>query len=164
MILFVRKSQSEIFHPNRRILVRVSTQELQLWEGDQLLRSYVVSTSRFGLGTTEGSFRTPLGRFRVCEKIGGQAPLWSEFRSRKPTGRRANPGGEEDGVLSRILWLDGCEPENANTRDRYIYIHGTNREDLLGQPASHGCIRMANADIAELFDLVSEGAEVRIEA
>jgi lipoprotein-anchoring transpeptidase ErfK/SrfK len=90
------------------------------------------------------------------------APLWAEFKSRQPTGRIAEPGGEEDGVLTRILWLEGLDPENANTRGRYIYFHGTNREDLIGTPASHGCVRLRNEDMEELFDLVPEGTPVVI--
>jgi lipoprotein-anchoring transpeptidase ErfK/SrfK len=69
---------------------------------------------------------------------------------------------EDDLIMSRVLWLDGLEPENANTFDRYIYIHGTNHEESIGQPASHGCVRMRNADVAELFDLVEVGTEVVI--
>lgn len=98
----------------------------------------------------------------MAEKIGAGAPLWAEFKSRQPTGRISEPGGETDGVLTRILWLQGLDPENANTRDRYIYFHGTNREDLIGTPASHGCVRLRNGDMAELFDLVAEGTTVVI--
>lgn len=104
----------------------------------------------------------PTGNFLVAEKIGADAPLWTEFQSRQPTGRIAEPGGEQDGILSRILWLDGIDEENANTKSRYIYFHGTNREDLIGTPASHGCVRLRNADIAELFDLIPIGTRVRI--
>ncbi|MFA5041157.1 MAG: L,D-transpeptidase, partial [Bdellovibrionales bacterium] len=71
---------------------------------------------------------------------------------------------EDDLVLTRILWLEGRESHNANTKERYIYIHGTNREDLLGTPASHGCIRMSNNEIIELFDLIPVGASVEIRA
>ena len=85
-----------------------------------------------------------------------------EFKSRQPTGRIVEQGGENDAVLTRILWLAGVDPDNANTKDRYIYFHGTNREDLIGTPASHGCIRLRNADMVELFDLVAEGCPVRI--
>lgn len=98
----------------------------------------------------------------VAEKIGDGAPLWAEFKRRQPTGGISESGGEQDGILTRILWLSGLDAENANTRNRYIYFHGTNREDLIGTPASHGCIRLRNADIAELFDLVPEGVRVII--
>lgn len=106
--------------------------------------------------------KTPLGKFRICEKIGGDAPAWSVFKSRRPTGEIAVPGGEGDGILSRILWLEGVEEANRNTKDRYIYIHGTNQEHLVGEPASHGCIRLKNEDVIELFGVVPTGTEVEI--
>lgn len=84
------------------------------------------------------------------------------FKSRKPTGEIALLGGETDHVLTRILWLGGLDPENRNTRDRYIYIHGTNQENLIGTPASHGCIRLRNADVITLFDAVEVGDYVEI--
>lgn len=147
---------------NCELLVDVATQTVRLVRGGETVKSWPVSTSRFGLGFEPGSFKTPTGRFAVAEKIGAGAPLWMEFKSRQPTGRIAEPGGEEDGVLTRILWLEGLEPENANTRERYIYFHGTNREDLIGTPASHGCVRLRNGDMAELFDLVEQGTPVVI--
>jgi lipoprotein-anchoring transpeptidase ErfK/SrfK len=142
--------------------VDIPRQMLDLRHRGEVVKSWPVSTSRFGLGFEPGSFKTPTGRFSVAEKIGGGAPLWAEFKSRQPTGRLAGPGGESDGVLTRILWLEGLEPENANTRERYIYFHGTNREDLVGTPASHGCVRLRNEDMVELFDLVPEGTPVVI--
>ena len=147
---------------NCELRVDVATQTVRLVRDGEAVKCWPVSTSRFGLGFEPGSFKTPTGHFAVAEKIGAGAPLWSEFKSRKPTGRIAEPGGEQDGVLTRILWLDGLDPENANTRERYIYFHGTNREDLIGTPASHGCVRLRNADMVELFDLVPEGAAVEI--
>jgi L,D-transpeptidase YbiS len=148
--------------PSKHLLVDVPRQAVNLLEGETVLRSWDVSTSRFGLGSGEGSFRTPLGRFRICEKIGKEAPLWSIFKSRVPTGEIASPGGEEDLILTRILWLEGLDPENANTKNRYIYFHGTNREDLIGTPASHGCIRLRNAEMADLFDQIVTGTPVEI--
>jgi len=147
---------------NPRLRVEIATQSLELVVDGEVRKRWPVSTSRFGTGFEPGSFKTPTGRFSIAEKIGAGAPLWSEFRSRQPTGRISEPGGEEDGVLTRILWLEGLDEENANTRDRYIYFHGTNREDLIGTPASHGCVRLKNADMAELFELVPEGAAVEI--
>jgi lipoprotein-anchoring transpeptidase ErfK/SrfK len=142
--------------------VDIARQMLDLRHHGELMKSWPVSTSRFGLGFEPGSFKTPTGHFMVAQKIGNDGPLWAEFKSRQPTGNIAAPGGEHDGILTRILWLSGLDEENANTRDRYIYFHGTNREDLIGTPASHGCIRLRNADIAELFDLVPEGVRVVI--
>ena len=123
---------------------------------------FAVSTSKFGLGFQEGSFKTPTGRFRIARKIGGSAPLWTIFRARKNTGRKAKPGGREDLVLTRILTLDGLDRENANSLARYIYIHGTNQESLIGQPASHGCVRLRNKDMARLYRMVTKGTKVRI--
>ncbi|WP_353567877.1 HAD-IB family phosphatase [Haloferula sargassicola] len=149
--------------PELRIEVSIDRQTLALYRGDSLLRTWAVSTGARGNGSLPGSFRTPTGRFRISEKIGHGAPLRTAFRSRRAVGlwRDEDRG---DGILSRILWLDGLDPENANTHSRYIYIHGTHQEHRLGQPASHGCIRMANADVIELFNLVPEGTPVTIHA
>jgi Uncharacterized protein conserved in bacteria len=146
------------------IRVHVRDQRMDLLDRGRVVTSYPVSTSRFGLGFEPGSYRTPTGRFAICEKIGEGEPLWAVFKSRIPTGEIAQPGGEEDGILTRILRLEGLDPENANTRDRYIYIHGTNQESLIGTPASHGCVRMRNADIADLFPRVACGCLVEIVA
>jgi L,D-transpeptidase YbiS len=124
---------------------------------------YPVSTSQFGLGAEPGSFKTPLGRFEISEKIGAGAAYGAVFRSRVPTGEIGDPCDPADLIQTRILWLRGLDPENANTRDRYIYIHGTNHEEAIGAPASHGCVRMRNADIAELYDFVTEGTPVSIQ-
>jgi lipoprotein-anchoring transpeptidase ErfK/SrfK len=151
--------------PSSRILVDVPRQRLLLHsESGSVEASWPVSTSKFGLGSAEGSLRTPTGRFRIAEKIGAGAPLWMIFRSRIPTGTLAVPGGEEDHVLTRILWLEGLDPENANTRDRYIYIHGTNQEELIGTPASHGCIRLRNHEMIELYNRVKSGDSIVIKA
>lgn len=151
-------------------------QQLYLWEpfpdGDILVRQYPVSTASNGVGEQDGSLRTPRGRHRIAEKIGAGAPLCAAFKSREPTGEiwtpeldAENPG--RDWILTRILWLEGLEPGRnqggtVDTHNRYIYIHGTHEEHRIGAPASHGCIRMKNADVAELFDLVDVGTEVRI--
>lgn len=146
----------------RRIEVDVDTQSLRVLEGNIPIAEFPVSTSRFGLGFEEGSFRTPTGRFVVRDKIGHGAAPWTIFRARVDTGERAAPGGDEDLVLTRILTLDGLEPANANTLARYVYIHGTNQEHLIGQPASHGCVRLRNEDMIALHDLVSVGTPVVI--
>jgi lipoprotein-anchoring transpeptidase ErfK/SrfK len=142
--------------------VDVARQTLHLLSNGVSVKSWPVSTSKFGLGSGPGSFKTPLGRFRICGKFGADAPSWAIFKSRLQTGEIARPGGEEDGVLTRILWLEGLEESNQNTRDRYIYIHGTNQEHLIGEPASHGCVRLRNEDVMELFSMVPEGAGVEI--
>jgi lipoprotein-anchoring transpeptidase ErfK/SrfK len=148
----------------KSIHVSIRDQRLTVKENEQAVRSFPVSTSRFGTGTEEGSMKTPTGRFRIAEKIGSDMPGETIFRSRVPL----NPGDAlpetEDLIMSRILWLDGLDPQNANTRERFIYIHGTKHEDKVGTPASCGCVRMRNADVAELFDLVDKGTPVVIEA
>src|SRR5690348_5473310 len=148
----------------KTIHVSIRDQRLTLKEEDRLVRSYAVSTSRFGIGTEEGSMKTPTGQFRIAEKIGGDSPTGTIFRSRVALDPSQPLTQTEDLVMSRILWLDGIDEHNANTRDRYIYIHGTRHEDKIGTPASCGCVRMRNADVIELFDLVDEGTPVVIDA
>jgi L,D-transpeptidase YbiS len=147
----------------KNIHISIRDQRLTLKEGETLVRTYPVSTSRFGIGTEEDSMKTPIGRFRVAEKIGDGLPSDTVFQSRVPLKADDPLPPTEDLVMSRILWLDGLDEHNANTRDRFIYIHGTKHEDKIGNPASHGCVRMRNADVIELFDLVDEGAAVVIE-
>ena len=148
--------------PVRSLVVDVATQSLRVMEGRQTVAEFPVSTSKFGLGFEEGSFKTPTGRFRIARKIGGRAPLWTIFRARQNTGQLAQPGGREDLVLTRILTLDGLDRANANSLARFIYIHGTNQEKLIGSPASHGCVRLRNADMAALHNMVRAGDTVRI--
>jgi len=128
-----------------------------------VIRTYPVSTSQFGVGTEQGSLKTPTGRFRVAKKIGENMPSGTIFRGRVPLKPDDPLPPTEDFVTSRILWLDGIDEHNANTRERFIYIHGTKHEDKIGDPASCGCVRMRNADVIELFDLVDEAASVVIE-
>ncbi len=159
------------------LLVAVSVTEQRLWLLDssrQAEVSYPVSTARKGTGSKVDSFQTPLGLHRICKKIGHDAPSGTVFKGRIPTGECAPPVTdpdkadiEEDRITSRILWLEGLEPginrgPDIDTMKRYIYIHGTPQEILVGQPCSHGCIRMKNKDIIDLFDRVSEGTPVII--
>lgn len=146
-----------------QLLVSVDEQKLRLFGKEGQLKEYLISTAAKGIGFQEGSFRTPTGLFRIAEKIGDGAESGTIFSARVPVGTW-HPGdtSDDDLILTRILRIDGLEPENANTFDRFIYLHGTNREDLLGQPASHGCIRMANQDIIELFDLVETNTPLEI--
>src|SRR5882724_10238147 len=145
-----------------KIDVSVRDQRLILTRDGEKLRSFRISTSRFGIGTEEGSLKTPLGNFRIAEKIGDNAPPGTIFKARVALGPDDPPPDTEDFITSRILWLDGLDEHNANTRDRFIYIHGTKHESKIGSPASCGCIRMRNADVVELFDLVDETTEVVI--
>ena len=144
------------------IHVSVQKQKLDLKQDGETIRSFPISTSRFGLGSEEGSNKTPLGRFKVGEKIGHEMPSGTIFKSRRPLPPDEPLPETEDWITSRILWLDGLDEENANTRDRFIYIHGTKHEDRIGTPDSHGCIRMRNADVIELFTLIDEGTPVLI--
>jgi lipoprotein-anchoring transpeptidase ErfK/SrfK len=145
-----------------RIRIQVKEQILHLMEADRVIQSFPVSTSRFGLGESEGSFKTPTGRFCVCEKIGDEHPANTVFRGRIPVPAPPDWATADDLITSRILWLDGLEDHNSNTRERYIYIHGTNQEQLIGQAASRGCIRMRNQDVIQLFDQIDVGTEVEI--
>ena len=148
--------------PEATIRISVRQQRLTLKSGGKKLAEYPVSTSRFGLGSKEGSFKTPTGKFRIAEKIGHDMPLGTVFKSRRPVKATKKALREEDLVMTRILWLDGLEGRNANTHDRYIYIHGTNHEEKIGLPDSHGCVRMKNLDLADLFERVTEGTVVEI--
>lgn len=146
----------------RKIDISIREQLLRLKEGRKTLRVYPISSSRFGLGTKEGSNKTPLGKFRITEKIGAGEKPGTIFKSRVPLGPNEPLPQTDDFITSRIMWLDGLGQRNANTHDRFIYIHGTKHESTIGRPDSHGCIRMRNADVIELFDLVEEGTPVTI--
>ena len=157
----------------RCIRISLRDQRLDLLEDDAVLKSFPISTSKFGAGEVNGSFRTPRGRHVVRAMIGSGQPEGSVFQGRRLTGERYSPElarqyPERDWILTRILWLSGTEP-GANRRGqvdsmrRYIYIHGTPASEPVGTPASLGCIRMRNADVIELFDLVAPGTVVEIE-
>ncbi len=155
----------------KRLRVHLARQELELWQHDGLVARYPVSTA--APGEQCGSGCTPRGRHRIRLKIGAGCPLNTVFVARRPTGEIYTPElgaqyPERDWILTRILWLTGEESGlnrggECDTLRRYIYIHGTDREDLIGQPVSHGCIRMKNNDLMELFNLVSNNDAVIIE-
>jgi L,D-transpeptidase YbiS len=146
------------------VVIDCTLQLLRLFEGSDFVFEAPISTSRFGLGFEPGSFKTPTGRFRIHQKIGDDAPIGTVFRSRVPVTESLDSLSETDVVTSRILWLDGVDAENANTKERYIYIHGTNEEHLIGRPVSHGCIRMRNNDVIRLYELVDVDTSVEIRA
>ncbi len=147
-----------------QIRVHIPSQTLELLDDAGVLqRRFVISTSKFGTGFEPGSHKTPTGEFQVESKWGAGAPLGEIFVGRVATGRFGREEDEADHVQTRILWLEGMDPENANTHGRYIYIHGTNAEGALGSAASHGCVRMSNKEVAELFELVQVGTRVWIE-
>ncbi|WP_300428872.1 L,D-transpeptidase [Candidatus Thioglobus sp.] len=130
-------------------------------------KSYVISSAANGVGEQEGSFCTPLGKFKISEKIGQELESNSVLEGRVFTNEiytvaLAQQYPDRDWILTRILWLDGTENHNTNTKSRYIYLHGSPNETPMGIPGSKGCIRMRNKDIIELFDLVQIGEEVAI--
>jgi hypothetical protein len=150
------------------ILIDTTSQQLFHIEKDNVVRSYTISTSRFGIGNHEGSNQTPLGIHRIAAKIGDGAPSGRIFKDRCDTGADWQPGlTEENLILTRILRLEGLEDgvnrgPGIDSFDRYIYIHGTNQESQIGTPLSHGCICMKNEDVIELFDTIPEGSIVLI--
>ncbi len=145
------------------IVISVAEQKLALLRNGGLLKKYPVSTSKFGLGDEFGSYKTPLGRLRVCQKVGDDLTIGAVLKARHATGEVLAPNSPgRDPIVTRIIWLDGLEPQNQRARSRGIYIHGTNEESKIGQAASYGCIRMRSKDVVELFDDVPLDAEVRI--
>jgi len=148
--------------PGTKVVVSIPRQTLEIIRDGLVHQTYSISTSKFGSGCEPGSFRTPLGRFAVAEKFGSGAAPGTVFKARCPTGEIAGQGGEEDLILTRILWLEGLDLENAKTTERYIYIHGTNQESKIGQPASCGCIRMRTPDLIAFFDQIPEGTPLQI--
>lgn len=156
----------------RRIHIDLARQRLELREGDALLGAWPVSTAARGAGERLGSQRTPRGRHRVHAAIGAGAPMGAVFVARRATGELCTPEKlasqpGRDWILTRILWLGGCEPGRnqggeVDTLRRHVYIHGTPDEASLGRPASHGCVRMRSADVIALFDRVWVGTPVDI--
>jgi len=154
------------------VRVLLSAQRLELLEDGCVVAQYSVSTSAYGPGELEGSEKTPRGRHEIAEKISGGEPKGAVFIGRKATGEICTPElveaePDRDWILSRILWLRGMEDGrnmggSVDTESRYIYIHGTPEEDRIGQPASHGCIRMLNDDVIELSERVDIGTPVEI--
>lgn len=152
------------------LLIDLDQQTLYL---PKLNKFYVISSGKNGIGEAENSGKTPRGWHRIAEKIGAELPLNTVFIARQPTGEiyssaLALEHPERDWILSRILWLDGLETgfnqgEGCDTYRRYIYIHGTPETEPMGVPMSHGCIRMRNEDIVELFDLIDVDAKVLIQ-
>ena len=170
LLLFLVITYAESAH----IEVDISEQRLYLIENSLIKASYPISTSKYGEGSIENSFKTPLGKHSIKEMIGEEAEINTIFTSRINTKRSATiidqfEDTDNDYVTSRIIWLDGEEEGfnkggNVDSFRRYIYIHGTHEEGLIGTKASHGCIRMFNYDVIELFKLVNIGTKVLIRA
>jgi lipoprotein-anchoring transpeptidase ErfK/SrfK len=157
------------------VVVAVPEQKLKIFKNGKFLKSFIISTAKNGTGQEIGSGQTPLGLHRISEKFGFSSPPDTIFVGRQSTGRKWVVGAtlEKDLILTRILWLEGLERglnQGPNidgmlvdSRKRMIYIHGTNREDLLGTPASQGCIRMEKQNVMEIFEKVPTGSLVWIE-
>jgi hypothetical protein len=155
--------------PGERILVvRIGTATLQFFRNGALVKSYVISTSRRPPSNTKGSLGTPRGLHEIAERVGAGQPPGMVFKSRIPTGRHFSefgdvaPDSPDNLITSRILWLRGLEPDvnhggEVDTYDRYVYIHGTNREDRIGEPISAGCVLMRNLEIIKLYEEVRAG-------
>jgi lipoprotein-anchoring transpeptidase ErfK/SrfK len=156
----------------KALRISIADQTLDLSEDGSTLKRYLVSTSKNGAGEKYGSFCTPRGRHIIRAKVGAGEPVNTVFVKRRPTGEiyDAELGGRfpgRDWMLTRLLWLSGCEPGfnrlgDVDTMRRYIYIHGSPDTALMGRPGSIGCIRMRNSDLLELFDLVEPGTPVEI--
>lgn len=152
--------------------ISVVHQSLQLKEGSRIVGQWSISTASNGVGNNMGSNQTPLGQHRIRACIGGNAPINTVFIGRRPTGeifnqQLADKYPQRDWILTRILWLCGEEKAvnrggDVDSQRRYIYIHGTPNSEPMGIPKSHGCIRMRNQDVIDLFDQVQPGTRVLI--
>ena len=159
--------------PDNYIHIKLSEQRLRLWENGVLTREYPVSTAINGPGEQSGSEKTPRGRHRIRAKIGAGCESGTVFVARRPTGEHYSPAleagnSQRDWILTRILWLCGEEPGknrlgDVDTMRRFIYIHGCPDSTPMGKPGSHGCVRMRDQDVVELFDRVAPGLPVLIE-
>ena len=149
--------------PATEIIVSVPDQQLALIDRGKLISKYAISTSKFGLGDDNGSYRTPLGTLFVSAKFGDRLAAGSVIKNRVATGEIVNPNAPgRDAIVSRVIWLRGMESQNRMARDRCIYIHGTPEERTIGRPASFGCIRMRSRDVIELYDRAHIGMHVVI--
>jgi hypothetical protein len=149
------------------IVISVARQKALLFEKNNFAEEFACSTSRFGIGQTEGSNCSPLGLHRIAEKIGAGAPAGTVFKGRKVIGHVSQPEFVDAKITTRILWLEGLEPGfnrggNVDSHARYIYIHGTADQSSIGKPSSCGCIHLADADLIPLFDLLPVGTLVWI--
>ena len=145
------------------MVISVPEQHMALLDQGNVITTFPISTSKFGLGDSRGSGYTPLGQLEVAEKIGAGAPAGAVFKDRRRTGEIVaidSPG--RDPIVTRILWLRGRETGNANAYGRMIYIHGTPEERNIGEPVSYGCVRMRSRDVIQLYDIVGRGAPVTI--
>jgi L,D-transpeptidase YbiS len=155
-----------------KIVINIASQTLSVHANKVCLFTFPVSTAKNGVGQDEGSEQTPLGKHRVYQKFGENQPLNTVFVGRKATGEIYTPElglahPDRDWILTRILWLEGLEPGinqggNVDTKTRYIYIHGCPEGTVMDSPSSHGCIRMKNKHLMQLFNSIEEGAGIDI--
>lgn len=157
---------------DKYLYISIKHQKMYLIENEQTVKTYAISTAKKGVGSQQNSNKTPPGLHTIKRKIGEEVPLGGILEARVYNGKIAEiitdqRKADGDYVTTRILWLDGEEiglnkGRNVDSYNRYIYIHGTPEEGYIGQPASHGCIRMKNTDVMELYDLVEEGTPIYI--
>ena len=162
-ILLVTTRISWALSAATEIVISVPDQQLAVIDRRKLIAKYAISTSKFGLGDGNGTYRTPLGTLFVSAKFGDHLPAGAVIKNRVPTGEVVNvnaPG--RDAIVSRVIWLRGMEQQNRSARDRCIYIHGTPEERRIGTPASFGCIRMRSRDVIALYDLAHIGMHVTV--
>jgi hypothetical protein len=146
-----------------RVVISVKDQKLAVLDREMPIAVYPVSTSKYGVGDWQRSYRTPLGELEVAQKIGDGVPSGTVFKDRRRTGEIVGvnaPG--RDPIITRIIWLRGLELQNTNAFSRDIYIHGTPEERNIGLPVSYGCVRMRSEDVIKLYDVVGTGAHVTI--
>ena len=145
------------------VIISVPDQCMVVLENGAPIARFPVSTSKYGVGDSYGRYTTPLGNLEVAKKIGDNAPLGAVFKGRRWTGEILHPNAwGRDPIVTRILWLRGLDNCNRNAYNRGIYIHGTPVENLIGRPASFGCIRMRSKDVVKLYDTIGVGAKINI--
>ena len=163
---------SQFLMSEKYVDIDISQQRMYLFNNNKLIKSYPVSTSSFGEGQIENSFKTPLGKHVISELFGTNVDKNEIFVNRVLINRKAtiidnSIDTDNDFITSRIMWLKGLEDGknlggNVDSYSRYIYIHGTQEEGLIGKKASHGCIRLFNHDVIELYEIIEEGTTVNI--
>lgn len=145
------------------VIVSVKEQKLMLLQNGAKVTTYPVSTSKFGLGDGYGTMATPVGAMAVAQKIGDRAPVGAVFHRRRFTGEILKPNAPgRDPIITRIMWLRGLEASTARAFARCIYIHGTPQENMIGKPASYGCIRMKSKDVTDLYSQLPVGSVVHV--
>ena len=172
LVLILTQFISLALFADYSINISISEQRLYLLSNDSIIRSYPISSSAYGEGQIENSLKTPLGKHEVKTKIGTYVPKYQFFVSREHIPQEVNIIHEpidspDDFITTRIMWLTGLtegfnKGGNVDSFDRYIYIHGTHEEGLIGKKASHGCIRMLNHDVLELFKIIPVKTTVNI--